>query len=85
MKNQALESHYHRINECINRGGSLREMYSELMHVSMLHEMGDVDGKISLLIEELNELVNDLHAIANSLKIVQQMVQAEKEPSSGAV
>lgn len=85
MKNQALESHYHRINECINKGGQLREMYAELMHVSILQGLGDFEGKIDLLIEEINHQVNELHGIANSLKIVRQMVHSEKEPQSGAV
>lgn len=78
-----LEHHYQAINECIERGGTLRQLYAELKHVADIHSLEEIEPRITLLIEEINHLVGDLHGISSSLTILSQALQ--KETKSGAV
>lgn len=80
-----LEEHYQAINDCITRGGALRTLYAELQHVCEIHDLEGVGPRITLLIEEINHLVGELHGISSSLTILGQALQKEGAQKSGAV
>lgn len=84
-KSEALESHYRRVIELINRGGAIREMYSELLYVSLLEDQYGLNDRIDILNYEIDSVVNEFHGLSNSLRIIRQMEEAETPRPSGAV